>query len=99
MLKGKLEGLGLSIVDEKIVEDLRFSDDFVVATIGSKDGAVFAPILDYEITGSDSLVIDKEHLNIKWSRIEFSDDTIAVIRDDEPTVYKIISRPGTRKLP
>lgn len=103
MLKGKLEGLRLSIVDENIIEDLGFSGDSVIATIGTKDGAVCAPILDYEITGKDSLVIDKESFNIKWSQIEFAGDTITVIRNDSPTVYKIVSTPGAtttkRKLP
>ncbi len=103
MLKGKLEGLRLSIVDETIIEDLGFSGDSVIATIGTKDGAVCAPILDYEITGNDSLVIDKESFNIQWNQIEFGDDTITVIRNDAPTLYKIVSRPGAttakRKLP
>lgn len=103
MLKGKLEGLKLSIVDENIIEDLDFSGDSVIATIGTKDNAVCAPILDYEITGNDSLVIDKESFNIQWNQIEFGVDTITVIRNDVPTVYKIVSGPSAtttkRKLP
>jgi len=102
MLKDKLEGLRLSIVDDAIIEDLGFSDDSVIATIGTKDGAVCAPILNYEITGDDSLVIDKESFNIQWKQIEFRGETIMVIRNDAPTVYKIVSRSVAtkkRKLP
>ena len=92
MLKDELEGLRLSIVDETIIEDLGFSGDSVIATIGTKNGAVCAPVLDYEVTGNDSLVIDKESFNIQWSQIEFREDTVAVIRNEAPAEYKIVSK-------
>ncbi len=102
MLKVKLEGLSLSIVDDTIVEDLCFTGDSVIATIGTKDGALCAPILDYEIIGNGSLVIDKDNFNIQWKRIEFVGETIEVVRNDTSAVYKIVSRPATsakRALP
>jgi len=102
MLKSELKGLTLSIVDDSIIEDLSFSDDSVTATIGTNDGAVCAPVLNYEITGDDSLLIDKESFNIEWQKIEFGGNTITVIRNDAPAVYRIVSRPSAttkRELP
>ena len=98
MLKNELEGLKLSIIDETSIEDLGFSGDSVIATIGTKDGPVCAPLLEYEITGNDSLVIDKESFNIQWSQIELKEDTIAVIRNGTPTEYKVISRPSATNV-
>lgn len=101
MLKGKLEGLKLSIVDDVIVEDIVFSGDLITSTIGIRDGAICAPILTFEVTGDDSLVIDKEHFNIKWKQVSIMEDIMSVIRNGKPTVYKIVSRPSAikRKLP
>lgn len=49
MIKNKLEGLMLSIIDDTRIEDFCFTDNFVIATIGIKDGPICAPVLDYEI--------------------------------------------------
>ncbi|MBU2714351.1 hypothetical protein [Zooshikella harenae] len=103
MLKEKLDGLRLSLIDEQNIEDLGFSGDTVISTIGSKGGAVCAPVLEFEVTGTDSLVIDKGNFNIQWSQIEISKNTVSVHRNGKAAVYKIVSKLspiGTkRKLP
>ena len=103
MLKEELEGLNLSIIDEALIEDLGFTGNSVTATIGTKVGPVCAPLLEYEVTGNDSLVIDKESFNIQWNKIELKEDTVDVIRNGAPAVYKVVSKQSDasvkRRLP
>ena len=91
MLKEKLHGLSLSIIDDTIVENLLFSVDQVIATIGVQNGYVCGPILEFEITGEDSLVIDKTNFNIVWEIIKFEENVVSVIRNGTPTHYEIVS--------
>ena len=103
MAKLKLDGLRISIVDDIIVEQLGFIGKNVVATIGSKEGAVCAPILEYKITGEGSLVIDPGNFNIVWSKVEIGENEISTLRNGVPTKYTIVSKPedskNARKLP
>ncbi|WP_226668054.1 hypothetical protein [Microbulbifer aggregans] len=90
MLKKDLQRCKFSVLDEKRVENFTFSGEIICATIGMKNGPVCAPVLKYEITGSDSLVIDKEDFNIQWTNIEFKGNTLSVVRNGVPTEYKIL---------
>jgi|GEM_PF-4943792 len=94
MLKDKLNGLVLSIVDEIAIENLSFTGDVVTATIGVKGGAVCGPVLSFVVTGDDSLVIDSAGFNLRWSYVEIADNAISVIRNGKPTVYHIVSKSG-----
>ncbi|WP_149981176.1 hypothetical protein [Pseudoalteromonas rhizosphaerae] len=89
MIKNKLEGLMLSIIDDTRIEDFCFTDNFVIATIGIKDGPIYAPVLDYEITGDESLIIDKDSFNIEWKQVVFEGNTISVIRNNKPALYRV----------
>lgn len=92
MLKEKLEGLRLSIIDDTRVENLHFVGDTVVTTIGTKDGPLCGPILDYEVTGPDALVIDFDGAPIRWSHIEIGDQTVSVVRNGVKTSYRVEAR-------
>lgn len=92
MLKEKIVGLRLSIVGDDSVEDLCFTEKFVTATQGSKSGPLCAPLLNYKITGADSLVIEGGGFDIRWTQIEFVGETLEVVRNSNPVVYRIVSR-------
>lgn len=92
MLKEKLDGLSLTIIDDTIVENLLFRVDQVIATIGVQNGYVCGPILEFEITGEDSLVIDKTNFNIVWELIKFEENIVSVIRNGTAAQYDIVSK-------
>lgn len=96
-MQNELDGLRVSIIHDEIIEDLGFLGDQVVATLGSKTGPVCGPILDYEVTSENSILIDKEQFNIAWEEINVEEDKISVLRNGIPTIYKIVSKPEVEK--
>lgn len=99
MLKNQLVGLKLSIVDEHIIENLSFYDDSISSTLGSVNGAVCAPILQFKIIAKDALVIDENGFNIQWNNIEINQHSISVNRNGKQAQYKIVSRVDKKVLP
>ena len=89
MISKDLEGLKVSLNDERIVEDFQFAGDKVIATIGTKDGAVCAPILDLKIINPSALTIEGQGLAIKWEDVQITDSQILTIRNGKPAIYSI----------
>jgi len=101
MLNKKLDGLQAELVDNERVETLSFNGGSISATLGVKNGAVTAPILEYKITGESSLEISGI-FSIKWENIEFEENRINVARNGEHVVYKITkisTKKQQRRLP
>lgn len=88
MLLDTLNGLTLKLIDDDIIEEWSFSEGLISATMGSINGPVTAPILKFNITGNDSLII-KGLFPIIWDKIEFSQRHVKVNRNSEPAVYEI----------
>ena len=68
----------LELVSETLVGSYRFSEDGTVsATLGEKDGAVFAPILEYRVTSDNSieLLLNAEPFDV-WTEIQMTGDTL-----------------------
>ena len=57
------------MIHDEIIEELGFIGDQVVATMGSRTGPVCGPILDYEVTSENSILIDREQFNIAWEQL------------------------------
>lgn len=70
MLAEKLNGLKVVLDHEELVEVLQFGDDMISATLGVKDGPVTAPLLKYNVTSDNSLII-RGLFDIIWNNIEF----------------------------
>lgn len=92
MLREKLKGLRAELESESNVEVLSFHEFSVSATLGTKDGPVTAPILEYKVTSSDSLVIEGL-FPIIWENIEFGNGTISVVRNGEVATYNASKSP------
>lgn len=89
MLKDKLLGLSVSLIDESIVEIFRFASDHLAATIGTKGGPVCAPILALEIVGPVSLRIVGQGFRISWDQVEIGPERLSVRRNGIPAQYRI----------
>ena len=89
-----LDGMRVSIIHDERTENFTFLDEKVVATLGSKDGPVCGPILSYEFTSENSILIGKGQFNIEWEGIDVEENIISVLRNGVPTIYQIISKPG-----
>ncbi len=72
----------LELQDDRVLEQFWFGDDdHVVATLGSKDGPVCGPVLQYritddaavEITGSDGTKF------YRWEQLQISGDVLTVM--------------------
>jgi hypothetical protein len=89
MLNELLEGLKVTLNDENIVEDFTFSGDNVIATIGTVNGPVCAPILEFKINNPSSLTVKGQGFEISWESIQISDSQVSTIRNGKPAIYKI----------
>lgn len=98
MLEEKLVGLRAELIDEESVEILCFGRSSVAATIGTKSGPVASPIIDYEITG-DNLIIIGRLFPIIWENIEFGKGIITVDRNGKNAIYKITRKESCNKEP
>jgi len=96
MLKEKLEGLKVSLNNITKVEDLMFCGNNVIATIGEKNGAVCAPLLELQINNESSITIKGHGFEINWKNIEINNDQISTKRNGIESSYKIIEK---RKAP
>jgi hypothetical protein len=88
MLNKKLDGLRAELADNDSVEVLSFNDGSITATLGVKNGPVTAPILEYKITGDNSLII-QGGFEITWENVEFSGKFINVVRNGKLAMYNI----------
>lgn len=93
MLKEKLLGLSVSLIDESIVETFSFVSDHLAATIGTKGGPVCAPILSFEIVGPRSLHIVGQGFRISWDQGEIGPERLSVWRNGIPALYRIDGQP------
>ncbi|MBF0274728.1 MAG: hypothetical protein HQK84_05805 [Nitrospinae bacterium] len=87
--ENKLIGLTVSLIDERLIETFSFTSDHVSATIGTKDGAVCAPILSFDAVRPDSVRIYGEGFEILWEDIEIGPVCVSVRRNGVPVVYGI----------
>ena len=88
----ELNGLTLSIVDEKLIEQLGFVEDKVIATLGIEGEYVCGPVLPIEITGDCSAVIGDDDLRITLNQVEVLEDIVKCTRNGESAEYEIIAR-------
>ncbi len=100
-LASQLNGLKVVLDHDELIEEFQFGDEFISATIGVKDGPVSSPLIKYEIINDDLLII-RGLFDIIWKNIVFNESSLLVIRNGEPSVYKIGEKQATsmeRKLP
>jgi len=78
-LRKTLAGAKLVLLDEDTVEHFGFHDrdDGVAATLGTRSGAVCAPVLRYHIT-DDAKVQFSDHRSVlfTWDQVELSDGVV-----------------------
>lgn len=89
MLKDKLQGLKLSLDDNDTVEVFHFGSNNVSATLGTVNGPVCAPILDFKITSESSILIEGQGIEITWESIEIGANELRTIRNGKKSVYII----------
>ena len=103
MIEKELEGLKVSISDKNIIEDFTFSGNRVIATMGTVDGAVCAPILELKILSPSSIAIKGQSFEITWEDIQISEKQITTTRNGKPAIdnikEKIVSKERVRRLP
>ncbi len=101
MLEQELDGLRAELIDDESVEVFSFNGSSIAATLGTKSGPVTAPIVDYEVTGINSIII-RGLFPIIWENIEFNEGFIRVKRNGSNATYKTTKRENAskkRKLP
>lgn len=89
MLKDRLNGLKVELLDDEIFEQFTFYGDKVSATIGTVNGPVCAPILDLEENAPTSLQIQGQGFEFYWEDITISETQITTIRNGKAAIYKI----------
>lgn len=92
MLKDKLEGLKVSLNNITMVEDLMFCGNNVTATIGEKNGAVCAALLELQINNESCITIKGQGFEIHWDNIEIDNNQISTKRNGIESSYKIIEK-------
>ena len=89
MLIKKLKGLNVSLKDNNVIQEFRFGDNFVAATIGTKDSAVCAPLLALTINGDSSIRMHGQSIEFKWENIEINKKYISTLCNGKPSIYAI----------
>lgn len=87
LLQSKLE-----LQDNEKLEQFWFVDEArVVATLGTKDGAVCGPVLNYAIGDDDSVSIGNrnESLAYKWEQLRISGNELIVMCDGAVKTFSI----------
>ena len=93
MLEKELDGMRAELIDDESVEVFSFGGSSIAATFGSKSGPVAAPIIDYEVTGTNSIII-RGLFPIIWENIEFNVGYLKVKRNGCDVTYKTTKRDG-----
>ena len=91
-----LRGASLELNDDEIIEKLNFMDDVrVVATLGTKKGAVCGPILRYRFLDDDSVEISGGDGAVlyRWNDLRMSDDVLTVECSGKTKIYRITRAP------
>ena len=88
----ELNGLTLSIVDDKLIEQLGFFEEQVIATLGIEGEFICAPTLSVEVTGPFSIVIGDDETKIVLDNIEVQKDKVKCLRNGKPAEYEVIAR-------
>lgn len=93
LLQAKLE-----LQDDKLHEQFWFTDGSrVVATLGTKDGAVCGPVLGYQIRNDEVEIGNAgESLFYKWKNLQLLDNTLVVFCDGMTKRFAI-TRPPPKK--
>lgn len=97
-LREILSGSKFSLIDADAVEDFSFPDegDHLPATLGTRSGAVCAPVLRYHITAEGKVeIFSGPQLLYTWEEIEVHGD-IATVRCGQGTKRFRYSREGKR---
>ena len=89
MLIKSLKGLNVSLKDNNVIQEFRFGDNSVAATIGTKDGAVCAPLLTLTINGDSSITMHGQSIELKWENIEINEKYISALCNGKPSIYDI----------
>lgn len=91
LLQAKLE-----LQDDRMLEQFWFTDDSrVVATLGTKEGAVCGPIFGYQICNDETVEIGKagESLFYKWKNLQLSGNELLVVCDGMTKRFSITHPP------
>lgn len=94
-----LQQARLELQDSALLEQFWFKDGgSVIATLGTKDGAVSGPVLGYTINGEGSVLIGKEcHPPFyKWEHIELRADELVVVCGGKVKRFSV-TRPPKRE--
>jgi len=88
----------LDLQDERVLEQFWFTNDnHVVATLGTKGGAVCGPVLKYRITEDNTVeILHGEKVEYRWEQVQMSGDVLAVLCAGKPKTFSI-TRPPERK--
>jgi hypothetical protein len=101
MLSEELDGLRAELESKDTVEVFSFRENSILATLGTRDGPVTAPILEYKVTSNSSLIVQGK-FPVIWENLEFSTGYITVQRNGKKATYKTSKSPTKkqeRKLP
>jgi hypothetical protein len=87
-----LEGITAALIDDSKIEQLGFSGNIVIATLGIKSEAVCAPVLNLETLGENSVKIYDDEFEIVLSDIEVGEELMTCLRNGDMAQYTIVSR-------
>lgn len=93
LLQAKLE-----LQDERALEQFWFTNDNqVVATLGTKDGAVCGPVFKYRGTPDNEVeIFSGEKVEYRWEQLQMNGDALMVVCAGKPKTFSI-TRPPERK--
>jgi hypothetical protein len=93
LLQAKLE-----LQDEHVLEQFWFiENNNVVATLGTKGGAVCGPVFKYRVTADNAVeIFYGETVEYRWEQVQMSGGILKVVCAGEPKTFSI-TRPPERK--
>ena len=88
----------LELQDEHILEQFWFTEDnHVVATLGTKGGAVCGPVFKYRIVADNAVeILSGEKVEYRWEQVQMSGDALVVVCAGKAKTFTI-TRPAERK--
>jgi hypothetical protein len=89
----------LELQDERVLEQFWFTDDnHVVATLGTKGGAVCGPVFRYRVTPDSAVeILSGEKVEYRWEQLQMSGEVLAVVCAGKSKTFTITRPPQRRR--
>jgi hypothetical protein len=90
----------LELQDERVLEQFWFTDNnHIVATLGTKGGAVCGPVFKYRVTPDNAVeILSGEKVKYRWEQLQLSGDVLAVVCAGKSKIFTITLPPERKRF-